>query len=59
MEGRSPWLEAEAAAGILFPPGEVARRYANVDESDINPAVVNPKRREALALDALISAASR
>ncbi len=53
----SPPLDVEAAAGILFALGEVARCYANIEEIDINPVVIYPKGQGALALDALISVA--
>jgi hypothetical protein len=53
----SPPLDVEAAAGILFALGEVARCYPNIEEIDINPVVIYPKGQGALALDALISVA--
>jgi acetate---CoA ligase (ADP-forming) len=51
----SPALDVEAAAHILSALGTLMRCYPEIEEIDINPVVLYPKGKGAVALDALIA----
>jgi acyl-CoA synthetase (NDP forming) len=51
----SPPLDVEAVAQILFKLGRLIRSSPEIEEIDINPIVVFPRGKGALALDALIA----
>jgi acetate---CoA ligase (ADP-forming) len=51
----SPPLDVEAVAQILFNLGRLIRSSPEIEEIDINPVVVFPRGKGALALDALIA----
>src|SRR3984885_3352132 len=55
----SPPLDVEAVAQILFNIGKLIRSCPEIEEIDINPVVVFPRGKGALALDALISVRKR
>jgi acyl-CoA synthetase (NDP forming) len=55
----SPPLDIEAAAQMLFNLGKLIRACPEIEEIDINPVVVFPRGKGALALDALMAVGKR